>query len=142
MPSWPEYSIRIWASSPGMRIFGMDFVESATSTPVNLSHRFHLYGTNIFGTYLPIRPFNFTPNSIHSPPRGPGEELYYLREEQTVLIQDILQPMPVKALRSYEEDSEVNQVAVLRFKVPRHPVDITEPPPGVKYDDMHWSLDN
>lgn len=143
MPSWPEYSIRLWVSSTAFRLFGMDFVESTTGTPVNLSHRFSLYETDsdIFGDYEPILPFNDMASWTRTLPIGPGEELYNTREEQFIIIQDTVDPMPTEVIPSQGEGSKVVQKTLLKFRVPRHPFDPPKPP-GVKYDEIHWSIDN
>lgn len=107
----------------------MDFLESATSTPVNLSGRFNMHGTDVLGTYLPILPFDLAPVFGCSPLSDPETELYHLCEQQTIVIQDMLQ-------LGHAEGT------VLRFHVPRHPVDITKPPPGFRYCDLDWALDH
>ncbi|KAF5328794.1 hypothetical protein D9619_011668 [Psilocybe cf. subviscida] len=154
MPSWPEYSIRLWASSADVQLFGMDFVLSATGAPINLSHRFKLYTTAwIYGPggMDELPPFDIKHPPGTSPaynrppgPRAPGEELYMVGEEQTIVVEDRLGLDPREVARvNMGDDPDVKPLAtLLKFTIPKHPVHKTRKlHPGVKYDEVHWSLD-
>ncbi|KAF5328653.1 hypothetical protein D9619_011671 [Psilocybe cf. subviscida] len=154
MPSWPEYSIRLWASSADVQLFGMDFILSATGAPINLSHRFKLHTTAwIHG---PGRMGDLEPFKMQLPPGtsraydrflgppGAGEELYMVGEEQTILIEDRLGPDPREVAQlNLGDDSDVKPlVTLLRFTIPKHPVHKGRKlHPGFKYDEVQWSID-
>ncbi|KAF5321299.1 hypothetical protein D9619_000192 [Psilocybe cf. subviscida] len=129
IPACPEYSIRLWASSPYMRQFGMDFIESATGTPVNLSHRFHVFGTGyLLGSDQVTRTMPFAQGFFPHSTIQPGEELYHVHEEQGVIIRDV----------THKKESGLRAVT---FKVPKHPAKPPQLPSAEEFDVLHFSVD-